>query len=116
TAYTPRAQASYSTITTTHSFPTRRSSDLEATKADLVKPVQLDNAAAVNGSCAAVNALILNPTQPSGQQMFICRDIGGGTLQWELINDDATSTAADHAYTDSQVAAEASARTSADTT
>src|SRR5205823_14924853 len=106
TAYTPRAQASYSTITTTHSFPTRRSSDLEATKADLVKPVQLDNAAAVNGSCAAVNALVLNPTQPSGQQMFICRDIGGGTLQWELIDDDTTATESHHDYICWQVAAE----------
>src|SRR5439155_1035738 len=60
------------------------------------------------------NSLVLNTNEPSGQQLFICRDIGGGTLQWQLINDDAATTAADHAYTDSQVAAEASARTSAD--
>ena len=68
----------------------------------------------MNGSCATVSALVLNPTEPSGQQLFICRDIGGGTLQWQLINDDAATTAADHTYTDQQVAAEASARTSAD--
>src|SRR5436190_4631710 len=111
---TSRAQGAENTITGNLNNEISRATAAEATKADLVKPVQLDNAAAVNGSCAAVNALVLNPTQPSGQQMFICRDIGGGTLQWELINDDATSTAADHAYTDSQVAAEAAARTSAD--
>src|SRR5207249_662006 len=113
-AETTRATGAASTITSNLNAEISRATAAEATKADLVKPVRLDNAAAVNGSCSAVNALVLNPSQPSGQQMFICRDIGGGTLQWELINDDATSTAADHTYTDQQVAAEASARTSAD--
>ena len=114
-AETTRATGAESTITTNLNAEISRATAAEATKADLVKPVQLDNAAAVNGSCAAVNALVLNPTEPSGQQLFICRDIGGGTLQWQLINDDAATTAADHTYTDQQVAAEASARTSAET-
>src|SRR5205823_3204874 len=101
-AETTRATGAESTITSNLNAEISRATAAEATKADLVKPVQLDNAAAVNGSCTAVNALVLNPAEPSGQQLFICRDIGGGTLQWQLINDDAATTAADHTYTDQQ--------------
>ena len=46
--------------------------------------------------------------------MFICRDIGGGTLQWELVNDDSASSVADHSYTDSQITIETTARQNAD--
>src|SRR5947207_543346 len=45
------------------------------------------------------------------QQLFICDASLDG---WVMVNDDTTSTAADHTYTDQQVAAEAAARTSAD--
>jgi hypothetical protein len=111
---TSRAQSTENTITGNLNNEISRATAAEATKADLVKPVQIDNTAAVNGSCAAANALVLNPNADSGQQMFICRDIGGGTLQWQLINDDDATTAADHTYTDQQVLAEATARQNAD--
>ena len=74
-AETTRATGAESTITTNLNAEISRATAAEATKADLVKPVQLDNAAAVNGSCTAVNALVLNPAEPSGQQLFICRDM-----------------------------------------
>ena len=51
TAETTRATGAESTITTNLNAEISRATAAEATKADLVKPVQLDNAAAVNGSC-----------------------------------------------------------------
>ncbi len=114
-AETTRAMGAEGALTTSINNEVTRAQAAEATKADLVKPVQLDNTAIVNGSCTAVNALVLNPNQPSGQQLFICRDVSN-VLHWELINDDAATTSTANAYTDSAVAAEATARAAADTT
>jgi hypothetical protein len=114
-AETTRATAAEGTLSSGLSSETSRATAAEATKADLVKPVQLDTAAAVNGSCTAVNALVLNPSKPSGQQLFVCRDIGTNVRQWELINDDSATTSSANQYTDTAVAAEAALRQAADT-
>src|SRR5207245_1278100 len=98
-----RAQAAESGLTTNLNTEISRAQTAEASKADLVKPVQIDNAAVLHNSCSSLNALVLNTNQPSGQQLFICRDIGSNVLQWELINDDGATTTAANAYTDAQV-------------
>src|SRR5207253_4575712 len=61
-------------------------------------------------ACVAGQMLLQTNGAP-GQQLFICNSNLDG---WVMVNDDTTSTAADHTYTDQQVAIEASARTSAD--
>ena len=55
--------------------------------------------------------MLLQVNGAAGQQLFVCNATLDG---WVMVNDDTTSTAADHTYTDQQVAAEASARTAAD--
>src|SRR5205807_1708642 len=47
-----------------------------------------------------------------GQQLFICN---AGHDGWVMVNDDTATTSAANTYTDSKVAAEAAARTAADT-
>src|SRR5205823_7271801 len=43
--------------------------------------------------------MLLQVNGAPGQQLFICNSALDG---WVMVNDDTTSTAADHAYTDSQ--------------
>src|SRR5205814_698669 len=114
-AETNRATTAEGTLTTNLTGEVSRAQAAEATKADLITPVQLDNTAVLHNNCTAVNALVLNSTQPSSQQLFICRDAGNNVLDWELINDDSSTTTAANQYTDQQVAAEALARQAADT-
>src|SRR5205085_7119324 len=111
-----RAQGAESTLTTNLSGEISRAQAAEVTKADLVKPVQLDNTAVVSNTCTAVNALVLNSTQPSGQQLFICRDVGSNVLQWRLINDDTTSIASADSTANNYTAAKALAEQNAATT
>src|SRR5207244_1309190 len=38
---------------------------------------------------AVANAVVLNPSQPKGQQVFVCHDNGDGTKSWYGVNDEA---------------------------
>jgi len=50
-----------------------------------------DATATGNASCstAVVNAVVLNPGQPKGQQIFVCHDNGDGTKSWYGVNDES---------------------------
>src|SRR5438445_6217756 len=57
--------------------------------------------------------MVLQLDGSAGQQLFICNASLDG---WNAVNDDAATMASDHTYTDQQVAAEATARQTADST
>src|SRR6266478_4901130 len=86
--------------------------DVSAATATL--PVQTTNtappASGQLGACVSGQMLLQTNGTP-GQQLFICNSNLDG---WVMVNDDAASSAADHSYTDQQVAIETTARTSAD--
>src|SRR5205807_7717996 len=73
-AETTRAMGAEGTLTTNLNTEVTRAQAAEATKADLVKPVQVNNSALMGGSCttATADAIVLNRTAPVGQQLLIC--------------------------------------------
>jgi hypothetical protein len=92
-AETTRAQGAEATLTTNLTNEITRATTAENTKADLVKPVQVNNSALMGGSCTTTmaNAMVLNPTAPVGQQLLICQMVGSN-LQWVLVNDEQALT------------------------
>ncbi len=61
-----------------------------ATKADITAPVKVDQTAQANGACATANAVVLNPTQPAGQQVFVCHQNQDQSLTWISVNDETS--------------------------
>src|SRR4029077_5482303 len=103
------------TLTNNLAGEVTRATGAEATKADLVKPVQ--SVASLAAVPCSLDAMVLLQGAPVGQQLYVCRlDSNSNSNVWAQVNDERATVAGDKAYTDAQVAAEASSRAAADTT
>jgi hypothetical protein len=83
-----RATGAEQALTTSVSNEVTRATAAEATKANIDAPVKVDTTAMPAGPCVLANAVVLNPSQPKGQQVFVCHDNGNQTLNWVSVNDE----------------------------